>query len=347
LNPRFTALLENARRLAGVFLLSATLGGCAMLLPQTSELRNAKPADLPDHAELKEVPYFPQDDYQCGPASLAMVLATFKPGITPEQLVDQVYLPGRQGSLQVEMLASARRNGLVAYQLAPRFDHLLREVAAGVPVVVLQDYGVWPVSIWHYAVVVGYDFPGSRVIMRSGELERVEMPFAILELTWKDSDYWAMVAVPPDRIPATANEQSYLAAVSALERIGNTQAARTAYTTALGRWPKNITARVGLANTHYALGELAMSEAVLRLGVEQQPDSVILLNNLAQTLSDLDRNKEALSFADQAVALGGRFAASVRETRELILQRLEKKKADAPPPASTPRKSRSARATKP
>jgi hypothetical protein len=29
----------------------------------------------------------------------------------------------------------------------------LREVAAGNPVIVLQDFGVWPVSIWHYSVV--------------------------------------------------------------------------------------------------------------------------------------------------------------------------------------------------
>lgn len=301
-----------------------------MLLPQTGELRNAKPDGLPDLAELKEVPYFPQDEYQCGPSSLAMALATFKPDVTPEQLVEQVYLPGRQGSLQVEMLAAARRHGLIAYQLAPRFENVLREVAAGVPVVVLQDYGIWPVSVWHYAVVVGYDYPKSRVIMRSGELERVEMPFSILEYTWKDSDYWAMVAVPPDRIPVTASEQTYVAAIGALERIGNTQAARTAYSTALGRWPKNITARIGLANTHYALGELALSEAVLRPGVDQQPDSVILLNNLAQTLSDLGRNEEALTFIDRATALGGRFATSVSETRELILQRLEKKAASTP-----------------
>jgi hypothetical protein len=33
--------------------------------------------------------------------------------------VPQVYLPARKGSLQVEMLAAARRHGLVSYQLAP------------------------------------------------------------------------------------------------------------------------------------------------------------------------------------------------------------------------------------
>ena len=61
--------------------------------------------------------------------------------VTPEELVPQVYLPERKGSLQVEMLAAARRHGMVSYQLAPRFEDVLREIAAGTPVVVLQNLG--------------------------------------------------------------------------------------------------------------------------------------------------------------------------------------------------------------
>lgn len=318
----------SARLLAGVFVWCIALGslgglgGCALVIPQTEGLYAAKPADLPELVELKEVPFFPQDDYQCGPAALATVLANFKPGITPEQLVGQVYLPGRQGSLQVEMLAATRRHGMVAYPLAPRFDSVLREVAAGSPVIVLQDYGVWPVSVWHYAVVIGYDYPRMEAIMRSGENRRLIIPFGILEYTWKESDYWAMVALPPDKLPVTATETTYVASVIALERTGNSRAASIAYATALGRWPENIAATAGLANAHHALGELDKAEMVLRRGVEQHATSVILLNNLAQTLSDLGRHAEALSFIDRATALGGNLAEAVKETRELIVKRL-------------------------
>ena len=69
----------------------------------------------------------------------------------------QVYLPERKGSLQVEMLAAARRHGMVSYQLAPRFEDMMREIAAGTPVVVLQNLGVFS-SGWHYAVAIGYDY---------------------------------------------------------------------------------------------------------------------------------------------------------------------------------------------
>jgi len=314
----------SARLIAGVFVFTLWLSGCALIVPQTEELRAAWPADLPERAELAEVPFFPQQEYQCGPAALATVLANLQLKIVPEDLVKEVYLPARQGSLQVEMLAAARRHGMLSYQLAPRFENLLREVAAGTPVIVLQDYGVWPFSLWHYAVVVGYDHENSEVLLRSGEKQRLRMPFAVLEYTWRDNGYWAMVAVPPDQVPATATEPEYLAAVLALERIGDTRAARSGFAALLGRWPGNLSASIGLANSYYKLGELQQSEAVLRGAAGDHPDSVIVLNNLAQILSDLGRNDEALPLINRAIALGGPFVDAARETRVAILKKLDK-----------------------
>lgn len=322
--PDFPAVPKNARLMAGVFFLAA-LSGCALLVPQTAQLREAWPSGLPERVELGEVPFFPQRDYQCGPAALATTLAHFNVKITPEDLVEQVYLPARQGSLQIEMLATARRYGMVSYQLAPRFEDLLREVAAGIPVIVLQNYGVWPFTIWHYAVVAGYDYPKGELVLRSGEKQRLSMPFMVLEYTWKKGDYWAMVTVPPDRIPATATEPGYLAAIMAMERAGNARATTMAYATFLRRWPDNVTASIGLANAHHALGELKEAEAVLRQAAGRHPDSVAVLNNLAQTLSDQQRDDEALAVIERAVALGGPFAAAARETREGILQRMGRK----------------------
>jgi tetratricopeptide (TPR) repeat protein len=212
---------------------------------------------------------------------------------------------------------------MVSYQLAPRFEDLLREVAAGTPVVVLQNLGILA-SSWHYAVAVGYDYPGGRLVLRSGTLEREVMPFAAHEVVWMRSGYWAMVALPPDRIPVTADENRWLAAVAALERAGDARSARIAYRTFLGRWPDNVNAAVGLANAHHTLGELADAEQVLREAARRSPDSVVVLNNLAQTLSDLGRNEEALPVIERAVAAGGPFVASAQKTRDGILQKLGK-----------------------
>ncbi|MGQ0653918.1 MAG: PA2778 family cysteine peptidase, partial [Betaproteobacteria bacterium] len=279
---------RNARLIAGVFVLALSVlaSGCASLFPQTAVLRDGLPQGLPQTVELKQVPFFPQKEYQCGPAALATVLASAGARVTPDELVPQVYLPARQGSLQVEMLAAARRHGMVSYQLAPKFEDLMREVAAGNPVIVLQNLGL--VDGWHYAVAVGYDYDPGKLILRSGETEREEMRFFVHEFVWRRSGYWAMVAMPPDRVPVTADETRWLAAVAALERAAGSQRehlprARDAYAAAARRWPDNLNAHIGLANTQHALGDLRGAESALRQAARLDAESPVVLNNLAQT----------------------------------------------------------------
>ncbi len=314
---------RNARAIAGVFLclLVGFLSGCAGLAPQTVRLRDTLPPELHEHVELKQVPFFPQTEYQCGPAALATVLNTYGVKVTPEQLVPEVYLPARKGSLQIEMLAAARRHGLVSYQLAPSAADLLREVAAGNPVIVLQNLG-FTSDTWHYAVVVGYDYYWGKVYLRSGEDEREVMSFFIHEFTWMRSGYWAMVATPPDRIPETADQDRWLAAVAALEHAGDVRNARIGYQAFMKRWPSNVNGAVGLANTYYATGELKQAESVLRSAERTNPESVVVLNNLAQTVSDQGRPAEALSIIERAAKLGGPFSDAVLDTKRGIEQKL-------------------------
>ena len=212
---------------------------------------------------------------------------------------------------------------MVAYQLAPQFLDMLREVAAGFPVIVLLDFGVWPFSLWHYAVVVGYDMEKSDVILRSGVNPRVRMHYGLLEYLWKESKYWAIVTPSPGKIPSTATEPLYLKSVVALERAGKAQAARESYAEMLKRWPESLGAGIGLANADYALGDLKRAESVLRLMVEKHPDQAVAYNNLAQTISDQGRDAEALPLAERAVALGGPHAAAARETLDAIERRLK------------------------
>jgi len=314
-----SSLTRNARAIAGVFL--SLLGGCAGLAPQTTQLRYTLPPALHEYVELREVPFFPQTEYQCGPAALATVLNASGVKVTPDELVPEVYLPARKGSLQVEMLAAARRHGLVSYQLAPSAADLLREVAAGNPVIVLQNLGFTSDS-WHYAVVVGYDYSWGKIYLRSGEDERDVMSFFIHEFTWMRSGYWAMVALPPDRIPETADQDRWLAAVAALEHAGDVRGARTGYQAFMKRWPSNVNGAIGLANTYYATKDLKEAEAVLRTAERTNPESVVLLNNLAQTLSDQGRDREALPIIERAAKLGGPFAAAVEDTKRSIEKKL-------------------------
>jgi predicted Zn-dependent protease len=123
-------------------------------------------------------------------------------------------------------------------------------------------------------------------------------------------------------------EKRWLSAIAALERIGTrgNAAARVAYASFLKRWPANVGAAVGLANTHYAHGGLLDAEAVLRAAKDRAPDSVVVLNNLAQVLSDQGRDEEALALIERAAAAGGSFDETVQETRQTILKRISARK---------------------
>lgn len=297
------------------------LAGCGMLIPQTVGLRTGWPEGVPRAVELARVPFFPQDDYQCGPAALAMVMNYAGVAVQPEALVDEVWLPSRHGSLQLEMLAAPRRHGLVSYRLAPRYADLLREVAAGNPVVILQDAGLL-FQQWHYAVVNGYDYATGTVYLRSGLQMRQAMPFSYFERTWLAGDYWAMVVTPPGRIAATATEERWLHALLGLARGGDNEATVRGYRAALARWPDSLPAAVGLANQLHDGGRLEEAAQVLRSALQRFPESVILLNNLAQTLSDQGRNREALALIRRADAERSPFGSEVKATRQLIEERL-------------------------
>jgi tetratricopeptide (TPR) repeat protein len=288
---------------AGLALAAALLlAGCAT--PQATALLASPPASLPPRVELDAVPFYPQEDYQCGPAALATALGHAGLAVTPEALVPQVYLPARKGSLQAEMLAAARRQGLAAYQLSPQLEDVLREVAAGTPVIVLQNLGFGFRPVWHYAVVVGYDLSSEEIILRSGTTRRLTLAVSAFERSWAGGRHWAMLTLPPDRLPATASEERYLASATALERAAPA-AARRAYATALERWPDNFVARIGLGNAAYAARDLGAAEAAYREATRRHPQSADAWNNLAQALLELGRREEALAAARRAVEIGG------------------------------------------
>lgn len=302
----------------GVFVAGILLAaGCAST-SQTKQLL-ATPGNFVQPVQLTEVPFFPQEAYQCGPAALATILASAGASVTPEALAPQVYLPKRRGSLQFELLAATRRRGYIPYVLEPRLDHLLDEVAAGTPVLVFQNLGLSWYPRWHYAVVVGFDLSTREIILRSGREARHVISLKVFERTWKRGGLWAMVGLPPDRLPHTAEETRYVRTILGLERVHRWGDAATAYATALTRWPNNLIAQIGVGNSHYALGDLAGAEAAYRHATRDHPEAAPAFNNLAQVLADQGRLKEAEEAAREAVELGGPLLKSYEETLQQIL----------------------------
>lgn len=303
------------------------------MIQQTIALRDSWPSGVPAISEVVGVPFYPQQGRWCGPATLASALNHASFPATPESLADEVFAPGLGGSLQVEMLAAARRAGALAYKLRPQLVDLLQEVSAGHPVLVLQDNGFGLISAWHYALVIGYNYPAGELYLRSGRTLRLAMPFTVFEASWRSSNYWSMVVLPPNVVPATANEADLLSSLLALSQsvavehsLAQKQPQRPhpgmiGLKTFLGRWPANELASTALANLHYERHQLQEAEMVLRTGLQGLPDSVTMRNNLAQVLADQYRCAEATREIEQIPPLQGeqmRFAADIADTTRAI-----------------------------
>lgn len=307
--------------MAGALLLSSLLAGCATA-PQTAQLGMHPPTGLDPAMLLEQTPFFPQERYQCGPASLAMALNAAGGAVTPEDLVSEVFIPGREGALQPEMVAAARHHGFVPYELAPQLENLLAELQAGHPVVVLQNLGLSWYPRWHYAVAVGYNLARSELTLRSGTERRHVIELSRFEYTWARSGHWALVVLPADRLPATADELNYLKSVAAFESLGQPAIAHTAYATALDRWPDSAGLLMGLGNSAYALGRREEAEQAFRRILITRPGYAPALNNLAQVVAERGAWQEAEALARQAVdADGGRSPVYGETLREIAAKR--------------------------
>lgn len=299
-----------------VLLIAVLLAGCATP-PQTARLTAHAPAGLPRQALLSHVPFFAQEQFQCGPAALAMTLNASGLATTPDMLQPQVYLPAREGSLQPEMLAAARRNGRLPVVLAPRLDAVLTEIADGRPVIVLQNLSLPILPQWHYAVAIGYDLDRGELVLHSGVTEGQRLTLQVFERTWARSGYWAMVADAPAKLPRTPAPEALLAAAIALERVDAT-AARQAYQALTERAPRMTLAWIGLGNTAFASGDREQAASAFEHATVLDPQAADAWNNLANALAALGRREEARSAARRAIALGGPRLERYRETLSAI-----------------------------
>jgi tetratricopeptide (TPR) repeat protein len=292
------------------------IGGAGCATPEVTALRG-DPRGLPSRAEVAGAPFYPQEEQYCGPAALATVLGWSGLPASQHALATEVYTPGREGTLGHDLIGAARRHGRLAVPVAG-LPALLAEVAAGHPVLVLQNLGLDWYPQWHYAVVVGYDLTAGELVLRSGKKRQHVISLDTFARTWARADHWAIVVLPPDTLPASAGEEAAVLAAAGLERAGRAGQAALAYGAILDRWSHNLEALVGRGNAWYSLGDLAGAEAAYRAAIERQPDAALVWNNLADVLAAQGRRDEALVAAKRAVTLGGRHADTYRQTLEEI-----------------------------
>jgi len=293
--------------------LAVALTGCAASPPLAAGLS----ATAPRAIELARTPFFPQEQYQCGPAALATLLVASGVDTTPDAIAPEVYLPERHGSLSLELVAATRRHGRMPYVLATTADEMVAELAAGRPVLILQNLGVSKIPVWHYAVLVGYDAERNVAVLRSGPEERLEMKWQRFAGAWHRGGRFAMTVLRPGEVPAHADAARFIEAAAGLEAAGQRPAAAKAYDAAIARWPAEPLAWLGRGNVAYADGDRAAAADAWVRAILLDPKNAAARNNLAEVLLEagcLDESRRQIERA-AALAEGTALAPAVADSR--------------------------------
>ena len=297
-----TYLFANAR-FAGVFIMLLLLSGCA----RNPVLHQSTYQALPPHAEITSVPFYAQTEFQCGPATLAMVLNHQDVETDVEQLIPQLFLPERDGSVQPEMLATVRRYDQLAYPIRGTMDALLGHLAAGDPVVVMQNLSLPIYPMWHYAVAIGYDLPSETLILRSGEIERHTMSFSRFDATWARTERWGFVVAEPGKLPAGISARNALEAISAYEESHGPRAALTSWEAFVKHYPTNAIGQFALGNALYANQQPEKAlDAFERATVLDEYMGAAWLN-LGLLLLQQDASDQAYEALKRAVSIEGNW----------------------------------------
>jgi ABC-type bacteriocin/lantibiotic exporter with double-glycine peptidase domain len=143
---------------------------------------------------IGNIPFYAQEAYQCGPASLAGVMNYWKIDVMPDDIAKEIYSKSVKGTLNIDMVIYPQKKGLIAEQYSGNMQDLKRNIDSGYPLIVLVDYGFWAVQSNHFMVIVGYNEDG--VIVNSGRDKYKFISEEDFVKTWERTKFWTLLIKP-------------------------------------------------------------------------------------------------------------------------------------------------------
>jgi ABC-type bacteriocin/lantibiotic exporter with double-glycine peptidase domain len=201
-----------------LFCLAAMLPGC-MTVEQRLGGTDRDPS--PRALYIQEVPFYPQRQYECGPASLAAVMNFWGYRVTPEQIGEQIDRPKLTGTLSIDMWQYARAQHFLASIHQGSWEFLETQMSRQRPVIAFLNLGFQQIPIGHFLVVVGLD-PGERsVIVYSAGNMNLHVPYDRFKGAWEKTNYWALLVEPEAEEPNTEPTEAIARIASPNQRAAN------------------------------------------------------------------------------------------------------------------------------
>ncbi len=286
----------------GTLLLASLLllQGCQSL-PQSQQLRQSPLLHLSTSKLIEDVPFYPQQEFYCGPTVLAEVLNFNGHQSTPEKIAPQLFIPGREGSLQLEMVSAARSHGMLAYASRSNLAEVLHLIDNNVPVIVLQNLATSWFPMWHYAVVIGYDQQHQQIILHTGLTANHSMSYELFERVWQRGNYWMLALLKPQQEYAFLEPLTYIRAAYDLLSLGHEDIGLAHLKSATTVWPTQWLSYFLLGN-HY-LSHSSQAISWFEKGYALAKDNPQYLNNFSYALAQNGCVSKAKTLINRALSL--------------------------------------------
>jgi len=173
-------------KLSGVFSL------IYLILPPLAAAVTPSPPLLPSHHLISAVPYIRQRREHCGPATLAMVFGYYNVILPQEELAKEFYRKKISGSLNLDMLISARKHGFDALIPDGSRDLLKRYISSDIPIIVMVSSSPGSKK-YHFMIIYGYDDEKELFRIHSGRTRDGKIGYQELDRIWAPTGKWMLV----------------------------------------------------------------------------------------------------------------------------------------------------------
>jgi ABC-type bacteriocin/lantibiotic exporter with double-glycine peptidase domain len=143
---------------------------------------------------IEDVPFYPQEAYQCGPAALAGVLNYWGFAVTPQEIAEEIFSKSARGTLNIDMVLYAQKNGLRATSYKGTIEDIKEKIHDGYPMIVLVDLGFSFYQANHFIVIIGFSQDG--VVVNSGKTNRRILSWKDFQKAWEKTHFWTLFITP-------------------------------------------------------------------------------------------------------------------------------------------------------
>jgi len=147
---------------------------------------------------LTDVPFIEQKRYDCGPASVAMVLQYHGVDADADRIAKRFESEHVAGTFTVDLLIAASDAGLEAHWIEGDMEKLKHEIDSGRPPVVFLNLAINPLPMRHFAVAVGYVSHKGKdyIVLHSGYDRFLPVPERKFKRQWKRTGKMMMTVEP-------------------------------------------------------------------------------------------------------------------------------------------------------